>query len=331
MMELTTISGARNGKPPVRITALGFGGAPLGGLFSAVSEAEARAALEAAWDAGVRYFDTAPLYGFGLSEQRFGAFLQTKPRDEFVLSTKVGRLLEPARGGPSAGGLAPFLGALPNDAFFDFSADAVRQSLESSLTRLGLDRVDIAYIHDPDDDFAAAAGQAYPALHELRAQGVVGAIGAGMNQWEMLARFVETCDLDVVLLAGRYTLLDRSAAASFLPLCRARNVAIVAGGVFNSGILAEREPRDDATFDYVPAVPEVLARARAMARACEAHGTSLPAAALQFPLRDAAVAGVLVGMRSAAEVARNMTALQEPISADLWVELDRLAGSALAY
>jgi D-threo-aldose 1-dehydrogenase len=330
-MDRAAVSAARNGKAPLRITAMGFGGAPLGGLFSAVSEAEAHAALEAAWDAGVRYFDTAPLYGFGLSEQRFGAFLRTKPRAEFVISTKVGRLLEPARGGPSAGGLAPFIGALPNDAFFDFSGDAVRRSLDASLSRLGLDRIDIAYIHDPDDDFATAAGQAYPALHELRAQGVLGAIGAGMNQWEMLARFVETCDLDVVLLAGRYTLLDRSAAASFLPLCRARNVAIVAGGVFNSGILAEREPRADATFNYVPAPPDVLARARAMARACEAHGASLPAAALQFPLRGGAVAGILVGMRSAAEVARNVTALHEPLSADLWDELDRIAGSALVH
>jgi D-threo-aldose 1-dehydrogenase len=322
------LTAARLGSTSLSVTALGFGGAPLGGLFTAVSEEAAAAALAAAWDAGVRYFDTAPLYGFGLSEQRMGAFLRTKPRDEYVLSTKVGRLLRPTRGaGDTGGSLGAFVGALPNDAIFDFSADAVRRSLEQSLTRLGLDRIDIAYLHDPDDFFDAALGEAYPVLRGLREEGVLRAIGAGMNQWQMLAQFVERCDLDAVLLAGRYTLLDRSAEATFLPLCAARDVAVIAGGVFNSGILARTEPAYDATYNYVPASPALLARARAMARACSLHGTTLPAAALQFPLRNAAIAGVLAGMRDAAEVNANAGAFGTSLPAALWAEIDRIAAS----
>jgi len=172
--------------------------------------------------------------------------------EEFVLSTKVGRLLRPRRGaGDTGGSIGSFVGALPNDAVYDFSADAVRRSLDESVTRLGLDRIDIAFIHDPDDYFDAALRAAYPVLRDLRGSGVLQAIGAGMNQWQMLARFIERCDLDVVLLAGRYTLLDRGAGETFLPLCLRREVAVVAGGVFNSGILAQAEPRDDATCNYV--------------------------------------------------------------------------------
>jgi D-threo-aldose 1-dehydrogenase len=309
----------------VTVTELAFGGAPLGGLFRAVSDEAAFAALGAAWDAGIRYFDTAPLYGFGLSEQRLGAFLRTKPRAEFVLSSKVGRLLEPTRGnGVTGGSLGAFVDALPNDAYFDFSADAVKRSLEASLLRLGMDRIDIAYLHDPDDFYESAVSAAYPALRELREQGVLRAIGAGMNQWQMLERFVRACDLDVVLLAGRYTLLDRSAAASFLPLCRERSVAVVAGGVFNSGILAHSDPLPDATFDYVPAPAAVLERARALAQACREFGFSLPAAALQFPLRHPAVVTVLVGVRNAAEVGENIAHFRTPIPAALWDELEAI-------
>lgn len=311
------------------VAQLGFGGAPLGGLFAEVSDAQARAALEAAWDAGIRHFDTAPLYGYGLSEQRVGAFLRTKPRDAFVLSTKVGRLLEPTRGAGATGdSLGAFVGALPNDAFFDFSADAVRRSLDASLTRLGLDRIDIAYIHDPDDDFSGAAGGAYPALHALRDQGVLRAIGVGMNQWQMLQRFVETLDLDVVLLAGRYTLLDRSAAVSLLPRCLERNVAVVVGGVFNSGILARSDAPGAATFDYVEAPPAVVAQTHALARACAAHGRSLTAAALQFPLRHPAVRTVLAGMRDAAEVHSNVAAFAQAIPTALWDDIDAIVGAA---
>ena len=309
------------------VTEIGFGGAPIGGLFSAVSEEAAFGALEAAWNGGVRYFDTAPLYGYGLSEQRMGAFLRAKPRDTFVISTKVGRLLEPTRGvGETGGSLAAFVGALPNDAFFDFSADAVKRSLEASLIRLGLDRIDIAYLHDPDDFLDAAVNEAFPALRGLREQGVVRAIGAGMNQWQMLERFVRTCDLDAILLAGRYTLLDRSAAHTLLPLCLERGVAVFAAGVFNSGILAQAEPVADATYNYVAAPAPVLERARAMARTCARFGVRLPAAAIQFPRRHPAIAAVILGMRTAAEVAANLTDQSALIPPELWPELETDSG-----
>jgi D-threo-aldose 1-dehydrogenase len=307
------------------ITTLGFGGAPLAGLYAAVSEAAAFEALQAAWDAGVRYFDTAPLYGFGLSEQRIGAFLRTKPRHEFVLSTKVGRRLRPRTGaGDTGGSLGAFVDALANDAVFDFSADGVRRSLDESLTRLGLDRIDLALIHDPDDHFDVALHEAYPVLRDLREDGVLRAIGAGMNQWQMLEQFIERCDFDAVLLAGRYTLLERSAGATFLPLCARRNVTVIAAGVFNSGILAQSDPADDATYNYLTAPANVIARTRAMARACAAYGTTLPAAAAQFPLRNPAVASVLLGMRSAAEVSANVGYLAESLPDALWEELDRI-------
>ncbi len=313
---------------PRALTRIALGGAPLGGLFAAVSEDDAFATLDAAWNAGIRYFDTAPLYGFGLSEQRMGAFLRTKPRGEYVLSTKVGRVLEPTRGsGDRSGSLGAFVGALPNDAIFDFSADAVKRSLDESLGRLGLERIDIAFLHDPDDYYAEAVEQAYPALHSLREAGVVGAIGAGMNQWQMLDRFVRACNLDCVLLAGRYTLLDRSGAATLLPLCRERGVAVMAAGVFNSGILARDEPSSDATFNYVPAPPDVLARARALAAVCRRGGVSLAAAAVQFALRNPAVASVVLGMRNAAEVRANVAALNVPIADELWAELDAVVAS----
>jgi D-threo-aldose 1-dehydrogenase len=316
---------ARAQRAPLNITRLGFGGAPLGGLFEAVSADAAFCALQAGWDAGIRYFDTAPLYGFGLSEQRLGEFLRTKPRDEFVLSTKVGRLLRPTRGtGDTGGSLGAFVGALPNDAIFDFHADAVRRSIDDSLVRLGVDRIDVAFIHDPDDYFEDALHEAYPVLRELRDTGVLKAIGAGMNQWQMLEQFVEQCDLDVVLLAGRYTLLDRSAATSFLPLCTQREVAVIAAGVFNSGILARAQPPDDATYNYVPAPPAVLERARTMAQACARYGVSLPAAAIQFPLRHPAIASDLLGMRTASEVNENLAHFAQKLPAALWEELDQI-------
>jgi D-threo-aldose 1-dehydrogenase len=313
----------------MNITTLGFGGAPLGGLYDAVSEEAAHGALQAAWDAGIRYFDTAPLYGFGLSEQRLGAFLRSKPRAEFVLSTKVGRLLRPTQGAGNTGGsLGAFVGALPNDAIFDFRADAVRRSIDESLARLGMDRIDIAYIHDPDDFFDLAVREAYPALRELRETGVLRAIGAGMNQWHMLEHFIERCDFDMVLLAGRYTLLDRSAAATFLPRCVERNVVVIAAGVFNSGILAQADPADDATYNYVPAPRALVERARAMAKACTRFGVTLPAAAIQFPLRHPAIASALLGMRSAGEVALNVTYAAQALPEALWTELDLIAASA---
>lgn len=300
------------GRSGVEVTWLALGCAPLAGLYAPVGEDAARATVDAAWDAGIRAFDTAPRYGLGLSERRVGAALRERPREEFVLSTKVGRLLEPRTGPPDP----QFPGGLPFQPRFDFSRDGIRRSLEASLERLGLERVDVALIHDPDDHMDEALREAYPALEELRAQGLVRAIGAGMNQAPALTRLVRDADLDCVLLAGRYTLLDRSAADDLLPACLERGVAVIAGGVLNSGILA-----GGATYDYAPAPSALLERARRMAATCERHGVALTAAALQFPLRHPAVASVLVGARSAAEVAEDARLFTHPVPEELWEKL----------
>jgi D-threo-aldose 1-dehydrogenase len=277
---------------------LGLGCAPLGGLYSPVSEDDARETLDRAWELGVRAFDTAPLYGSGLSEQRVGAALRERPRHQFTLSTKVGRLLR------------------AGEPVFDFSYDGALRSLEESLERLGLDRVDLVLIHDPDDHADEAMAGAYPALERLRAEGVVGAIGVGMNQWEIPARFVRETDVDCVLLAGRYTLLDRSGERELLPLCAERNVDVIAAGVFNSGVLA-----GDTHYDYAPAPPEVLERARKLAETCARHGVPLEAAAVQFPLRHPAVTRVLVGCRTAAEVEEDVRLAALDLPEELWADL----------
>jgi D-threo-aldose 1-dehydrogenase len=297
---------------------LALGCAPLAGLYEPVDEATAQAAMDAAWEAGIRTFDTAPLYGLGVSEQRVGAALATRPRDEFVLSTKVGRLLVPHEGPPSPD-MAIFPAAPALEATWDYSSDGVRRSLEASLERLGLDRVDVALIHDPDDHMDAALYEAYPALEELRSQGVLRAIGAGMNQTPALARFVRESDVDCVLVAGRYTLLDQSAADDLLPACLDRGVAVLAAGVFNSGVLAD--PDASPTYDYAPAPREIVARAKRIAAVCARHEVPLTAAAMAFPLRHPAVKAVVVGARSRQEVAANATAFGRPISQSLWDEL----------
>lgn len=306
------------------VSRLGLGTSPLGNLYREVTEREARAVVDTAWEAGVRFFDTAPHYGLGLAERRLGAALRDRPRDEFLLSTKVGRLLVPD---PDATGLDPEGFAVPATLRreWDFSAEGVRRSLESSLERLGLDRVDVVYLHDPDDHWEQAFGEALPALAELRAQGVIGAIGAGMNQWQMLARFVAESDVDTVLLAGRYTLLEQSAAAEFLPLCAERGVDVRAAGLFNSGLLANHDVPDDATYDYRVAPADVVSRARRIAAICARHGTTLPAAALWFPFGHPAVCGAIIGARSAAEVSANVEALSTPPPPGLWADL-RAAG-----
>jgi D-threo-aldose 1-dehydrogenase len=302
------------------VSRLGLGTSPLGSLYREVTDREARAVVDAAWEAGVRIFDTAPHYGLGLAERRLGAALRDRPRDEFVLSTKVGRLLVPD---PGATGLDPEGFAVPATLRreWDFSADGVRRSLESSLDRLGLDRVDLVYVHDPDDHWDQAAGEAIPALVELREQGVIGAIGAGMNQWQLPARFVRESDVDVILLAGRYTLLEQPALAELLPLCAERGVDVLAAGVFNSGLLARQDVPDDATYDYAAAPADVLGRARRIAEVCARHGTTLPAAALWFPFGHPAVTGVLIGARAEAEVHANVEVLASPPPAGLWAEL----------
>ncbi len=312
-----TLKRVQLGTTPLQVTRLGLGTAPLGGLFEAVADDEAHRVVEAAWKAGIRFFDTAPLYGHGLAELRLGAVLSSKPRDEFVLATKVGRLLR--AGAPPEPGQA-YKGVPPVNPVFDFSYDGVMRSVEESLSRLGLDRIDVLHIHDPDDHFEEALTGAYRALDRLRDEGSIRAVGAGMNQSEMLVRFAREANFDCFLLAGRYTLLDRSGAAELLPLCAERRIAIIAGGVFNSGILAD--PRPGATFNYTTAPPELVRRATELKAVCDRAGASLKAVAIQFPLRHPAVATVLTGCRSVAEVEQNIRAFQADIPDELWPVLD---------
>ncbi|MGW2560378.1 aldo/keto reductase [Streptomyces sp. NPDC001514] len=318
-MRSTTVG--RSGCP---VTWLAFGAAGIGNLYSAVSERTAAAALDAAWAAGVRYFDTAPHYGLGLSERRLGAALRGRPRDSYTVSTKVGRVLEPRVGvGEDAHGDDLDNGFAVPAAYrrrWDFSAQGVLRSVEESLERLGLDRIDIVYLHDPDDHGEQAFREAYPALERMRTEGTVRAIGAGMNQAEMLSRFVRDTDVDVVLCAGRFTLLDQRAADELLPEAASRGRSVVIGGVFNSGLLAD--PKPGATYDYRAADPDILERALRIKAVAERHGVPLRAAALRFPFRHPAVASVLVGARSADEVEDAAEMLAVPVPDALWAELE---------
>jgi D-threo-aldose 1-dehydrogenase len=314
-MDVPTVALGRGG---LRVSALALGTAPLGNLFAPVAEEDAAATVGSALEAGLTYVDTAPHYGLGLAERRLGRLLAGVPRDRFVVSTKVGRLVRPLAPGETADPEG-FADSPPARRVWDLSGDGVRRSLEESLERLGLDRVDILLLHDPDDHEREAYEQALPALIGLRDQGVVTAIGAGMNQAEMLTRFVRDLDIDVVLVAGRYSLLDQRALAELLPTCAARGTAVVVGGVFNSGLLAD--PRPGATFDYAPAPPELVDRAARLAEVCARHGTPLRAAALAFPFGHPAVTSVLVGARSAAEVQDAVACFEWPVPGELWAEL----------
>ncbi|MGW0869381.1 aldo/keto reductase [Streptomyces sp. NPDC002740] len=306
------------GRSGVPVSPLAFGAAVIGNLFTEVGEEQAHEAVATAWQQGIRYFDTAPHYGLGLSERRLGAALREHPRSQYTVSTKVGRRLEATdRGGDDlADGFAV---PATHRRVWDFSADGVRRTLEASLERLGLDRVDVVYLHDPDDHAEEAFREGYPALEKLRSEGVVGAIGAGMNQAEMLTRFVRDTDVDVVLCAGRYTLLDQRARAELLPAAVERGVSVVVGGAFNSGLLAD--PRPGATFDYARAPAELLDRARRMKETADRHGITLRAAALAFCAAHPAVASVLVGTRSAAEVRDCAEQFATPVPAAFWQEL----------
>jgi D-threo-aldose 1-dehydrogenase len=309
------------GSRGLHVTTLSYGGAPIGNLYRETSDDDAIAGVRAAWDAGMRYFDTAPHYGLGLSERRIGAVLHDKPRDDFVVSTKVGRVLVPDPSGADRQDDQGFAVPARLRRVWDFSRDGILRSLEGSLERLGLDRVDVLFLHDPDDHWQQALEEGYPALAELRDQGVVGAIGAGMNQSEMLADFVRHTDMDFLMLAGRYTLLEQGALDDLLPLCASRGVSVVAVGVFNSGLLARPDPRPGAKYNYEDAPAELVHKAGQLAKVCERHGTSLPAAALQFPLAHPAVASVGVGCRDAEQVRRNLELWEAALPADLWAEL----------
>lgn len=298
----------------VHVTRLGLGTAPLGGLYEPVAEDDARGVVLGAREHGLRLFDTAPLYGSGLAERRLGAALRDHRREDVVVSTKVGRLLQPS--GENEPSL--FSGAPPLRPVFDFSYEGTLRSLEASLDRLGLDRVDIVLIHDPDDHFEDALRGAYAALRRLRDEHVVDAIGVGMNQAELLCRFASEGDFDCLLLAGRYTLLDTTAARELLPLCLEREIAVIVGGVFNSGILAGPGA---TTFDYLPAPSRIVDRVRRLALVCARWQIPLAAAAIQFPVGHPTVTSVLVGCRTRRELDEDVRHLELEIPAGLWDEL----------
>ncbi|WP_027533105.1 aldo/keto reductase [Bradyrhizobium sp. WSM3983] len=298
------------------VTSIGLGSAPLGGLFSAVSDADAEATLAAGWSAGIRFYDTAPLYGFGLAERRVGSFLRQQKRDSFAISTKVGRLLRPEANSAEDD---HYKGAPALRPQFDFSYDGVMRSVEESLVRLGLDRVDVLLVHDPDDHYDDAVSGAFRALQRLRADGTVKAIGSGMNQSEMLVRFAEAVPVDCFLLAGRYTLLDQGALDALFPVCAARNIGILLGGIYNSGILAN--PHTGAKFNYQDADAALVARSLALDELCRKHGTELKAAALQFCMAHPAVTVAVLGARNAAEVADNIAMSERVVPQAFWQEL----------
>jgi D-threo-aldose 1-dehydrogenase len=303
------LEAAALGSTGLRVTRLGLGTAPLASVFWGNDEATARATASRARDAGVTFFGTAPLYGAGESETRLGAALRGR-HDEVVIATKVGRLLHP---GPD--------GAL--EARFDFSYDAVRRSLDGSLARLGVDRVDVAHIHDPDDYVGDALAGAHHALVDLREQGVIAAVSLGTNSVQTAATFLDRCDLDCLMVAGRYTLLDQS-AAGLVDRCAQRGVAYLAAGVFNSGVLAR--PSEQAWYDYAPAAGAVLARARRIERVCADHAVSLRAAAMRFPLTNPGVTAIVVGMATPGEVDENVAAMHTAVPDELW---SALAGAGL--
>lgn len=310
-----------------RLGPLGYGAASIGNLYREVSDEQSDAALEAAWHGGIRYFDTAPHYGLGLSERRLGTFLRSHPREEYVISTKVGRVLDPNPDFTGGDDLASDF-VVPNTTVrrFDPSESGVRRSIEESLERLGLDRIDIAYLHDPDVyDLDRGVAEGLPSLAKLRDEGVVGAIGIGTNSADAAARAVREGDLDLVMIAGRYTLLEQPALDELLPLSEQRDVGVVVAAVFNSGLLATDAPDERARYNYGPVPDEVLSHARRLADACRAAGVSLPEAAMQYPLQHPAVRSVVAGSARAADIRQNIARVHAPLPAGFWDDL-RSAG-----
>jgi len=317
---MTAMASRPVGTSGLGLTELGLGAATLGNLGRTVTDEDAAATVDRAWDRGIRYFDTAPHYGLGLSERRLGAALANRPRDEYVISTKVGRLLEPH----------PHPTALDDDGFvvpgdvrrvWDFSRDGVRRSIEASLDRLGLDAVDIAYAHDPDQHSPGSGLQALEALAELREEKVVRAVGVGTNAPHRVPGLFTSGLADVVMVAGRYTLLEQGGLRSALAPAQAARAAVVVAGVFNSGLLSRPWPPDDARYEYGPAPAEMLSRARRIAEICRRHGTTLPAAAVEFPLRHPAVAAVALGARNAGQLDANLDRHDQGVPDELWPEL----------
>lgn len=328
-MTLPTQTWARGGAA-LAFTELGFGTAPLGNLYRAVPEAQAEAVLDAAWEAGIRYYDTAPLYGFGLAETRLNRFLRGKPRDSYVLSTKIGRLLKAATP-ETRDGIGKFFDTPSRKEVYDYGYDAVFRSVEFSLERMGVDRIDILYAHDLDvfnhrsqealdarlSEFISGG---YRALLKLREERVIAAFGAGVNEWQPCQWMAERGDFDLFLLAGRYTLLEQQALESFLPLCTERGIGIVIGGPYNSGILATG-PRPGAFYNYDPAPPEILAKVVKIEAACARHGVRMVDAAFQFPLGHPAVVSVIPGGQGLAEMQSNIAAARARVPPALWAEL----------
>jgi D-threo-aldose 1-dehydrogenase len=311
---------------------MGLGGAPLGNMYSAVSDEDAHSLLRSIHDDGCVTFDTAPHYGNGRSEQRFGSFLAGVPRETVVVSTKVGRLLTPSPDAPKNFGA--YVDVLPNVQHFDYSGPGVRRSIEDSLTRLGLSSIDVAYVHDcsvmTHGDRAAAVlrqviDEAIPELGRLRREGLLRHIGIAVSHWQTCFAVLQEADLDCLLLAGRYTLLDHSALPDLLPLCEARGVRIALGGAFNSGILATgvSDAVRPLRFNYEDAPPDLIARVAAIERVCEHHDVPLRAAALQFPLAHPAIEIVLAGVKSTGHWADAMAKIQHPIPAEFWQTLRR--------
>lgn len=320
----------RIGNGGITFTELGFGTAPLGNLYRAVSDDDAQATLDAAWDAGVRYFDTAPLYGLGLSETRLNQFLRGKNRDEYVLSTKAGRLLEVCPPDQRTA-IGKFFDVPNRRERYDYSYDGVMRSVAASLERLGIDRIDILFAHDVDiythgsreasdarvDEFMRSG---YYAMLSLRDQGVIKAFGAGVNEWEVCQTLAERGDFDLFLLAGRYTLLEQEALRSFLPLCQQRGIGVVLGGPYNSGILATG-PKPGAFYNYFEAPPEILERVARIEAVCKRNGVALIEAALRFPAMHPAVVSLIPGGQRPEEVRSNRGILDAKIPPELWRDL----------
>lgn len=311
-------------------TEIGMGGAPLGNLYRAISDDEAHAVLERAWEAGLRYYDTAPLYGFGLSETRMNRFLRGKPRDEYILSTKVGRLLSAATE-ETRDGIGKWFDIPARKEIYDYSRDGIMRSIEFSLERLGVDRIDVLFVHDIDlsnhgtqdvldEKLAELMKSGHQALVELREQGVITAFGAGVNEWQPCQWMAERGDFDLFLLAGRYTLLEQEALETFLPLCEEKGIGLVIGGAYNSGILATG-PKPGAFYNYEVAPQEILDRVTAIEAVCSSHGVRLVDAAFRFPLHHPAVVSVIPGGQGLPEMESNIAAAKADIPLQLWEEL----------